>query len=184
MDIMVDLETMSPRSNAAIASIGAVAFDIGVIDSPQTIPEERRFYTVVDLGSQKGFNFDGSSIYWWLQQPKEARDALIPPNEPTEKISIRDALEAFTRWFRKMEGKCAYSYGSTFDLVIMQNAYTALRLRNPIHYREQLCARTIIGLSRVQKPQLGGIVPHRSLDDALIQVIWLQNAVHSLHTGR
>ena len=76
IQVMLDLETMSVRSNAAIASIGAVKFDTetGIVD---------KFYRTVDLRTSKavGLHVDPETVGWWNNQSKEARQALLKDNE-------------------------------------------------------------------------------------------------------
>jgi len=71
-DVMLDLETMGKKSNAAIVSIGAVEFDI------ETGKTGREFYKVVDLQSclDLGLKVEASTIYWWLMQSEAARKRI------------------------------------------------------------------------------------------------------------
>ena len=59
IQVMLDLETMSVRSNAAIASIGAVKFEVGsgIVD---------QFYRTVDLRTCKavGLHVDPETVVW------------------------------------------------------------------------------------------------------------------------
>ena len=84
---MIDLETYSTRSNASIASIGAVKFEgAEIIDT---------FYCTIDPATCKaaGLHFDKETLHWWTQQSKEARDALLKDN-----ISLTAALNSFSEW--------------------------------------------------------------------------------------
>ena len=66
--VTIDLETMGNLSTSAIMAIGAVTFDTGTT-------ETNEFYVVVDLESclRRGLIVTASTVYWWLQQDKEAQ---------------------------------------------------------------------------------------------------------------
>lgn len=160
-DVMVDLETLSSRSNAAIVAIGAVRFDLerGELGGEflyNVEPDER-------------FHIDGNTVMWWLSQSREAQDALLI--EPRGRIEY--ALDLFSRWFPK--GAAVWGNGATFDNVILRHAYTVCGLRAPWHYRDDRCFRTVKALlPRVMWPEHG--VAHKAVDDARAQAIYLMAA--------
>jgi len=179
MDIMLDMETMSSQPNAAIASIGAVAFNPDVITPYSEMDPSWRISLHLDLRQQEGRHFDGDTIYWWLKQSNEARGALQPPRgiAPTHPLV---ALQEFTRWYGVVNGGRCWSFGATFDNVLLVDLYRWCHLACPVHYRDQACARTVIQLADVGRPQIPGLVAHGALDDAIIQTIWLQQALAKL----
>ena len=77
LEVMLDLETMSTSSSAAIVSIGAVKFDphgkIGDFGDPANA-EYKPFYCTVELTSciDAGLHVSGSTIEWWLKQENDA----------------------------------------------------------------------------------------------------------------
>jgi len=76
VNIMVDLETMSTRSHAAICSIGAVKFEgKEILDT---------FYCTVDIKSCKdaGMHISKDTVKWWSEQNKEALRELTRNNIP------------------------------------------------------------------------------------------------------
>lgn len=179
MDVMIDMETMSNRNNAAIASIGAVAFNPDVITSIEQLDPRHVFNVHVDLTQQEGRHFDGDTIYWWLQQSQEARTALRPRfNMPPD--SPRVAVQKFTDWYKTVNGGRTWSFGATFDLVLLTDLYRWCHLKNPIHYRDQACARTIIHIASLPRPEVAGMVSHGALDDAVIQALWLQQSMQKI----
>ena len=192
LNIMLDLETSASRNDAGILSIGAVAFPNNSVCTVSDFRlEQSFFYRIIDLESQRdGFSIDASTFYWWLRQSQKAREEIGQKG-----MIIRKALYEFTEWYRSLAPASnpeqlvkepvsipTYSYGSTFDNVILQHAYDVLKLRNPIHYRNQLCMRTIVQVSQVLCPQLEGLVGHNALDDAIRQAIWLQLCFQKLRT--
>lgn len=175
--IMVDLETMSTAANAAIVSIGACAND-GRPD----------FEVRVDLAScmKAGLVVDASTIGWWLQQGDEARAALR--DDPK---SIETALLRFDDWLHGDMDAPAYSskpvecelwgFPAQFDVTILEQAYKALGLATPWHYRAPRCLRTAAALfpkaERVlpNKERGHGGAAHTALADAKAQMEWLGN---------
>lgn len=188
MFAMLDLETTGSSYNSGIISIGAVVFDPGKVDTVESIPEIRKFSAVVDLNSQHHLDFEisPSTFYWWLQQPQKAREDIIPTSDKP-KTSLRRALIEFTSWYNSFKplttGIPTFAYGATFDHTIFQHAFNVMKLRNPIHYRDQLCMRTLVNLVKVSCPQIEGLVNHRALDDAIRQTIWLQMILEKLAGG-
>ena len=89
--VVLDLETLSTRSNAAIVSIGAVAIDnLEIVDT---------FYINVDAKTCKeaGLHIDPLTVEWWSQQDMVARQALtvdpVPLDEAIDTINdIREEL--------------------------------------------------------------------------------------------
>lgn len=195
--IMIDLETLSSRPNASILSIGAVVFDENVIDSPESITADRRFYRIVDLEATPSylhFDIDPAVVYWWLQQNTSAQKHIVPPAiefdangqplpRPSPYTTLRAALLEFRDWYTYNLGGRTYAYGATFDHVILNNAFHALKIKNPIAYKHQLCMRTVISLAQIPCPDLEGLTSHVAIDDCVRQVIWFQNAKRFLLDG-
>lgn len=117
-DVMIDLETMGTRPNAAIVSIGAIKFDRDGTHGG--------FYRVVDLQSSidAGLSVDGATVMWWLQQSEEARKALYDPDQPT--TDLFTALTELIEWigdFDLIGG--IWGNGAAFDNVILKSAWHA-----------------------------------------------------------
>jgi len=183
MDIMIDIETMGARPNAAVASLGAVAFNSQTINTPDTIPESQRFYARLDLAQQNHRHYDGETIYWWLEQEEAARKALIVNNHA---LGLKTVLEEFVAWVKTHHNiykDCVWCYGATFDHVILRTLFRDLGVIYPFIYRRELCMRTVVRLvPDVQCPQLPDLVGHNAVDDALRQAIWLQHCLKELQT--
>ena len=157
IQVMLDLETMSTRSNAAIASIGAVKFSLedGVLDT---------FYRTIDLRTCKahGLHFDAETIEWWKQQSPEAQKALQVDN-----VSLTQALDDFTEWFGR-SSLPTWGNGAGFDNVIMENAYRAINGKRPWRPWEDRCFRTMKNIINVPIDKREGTY-HNALDDAMHQ---------------
>lgn len=159
--IMLDLETMSTASNAAITQIGACAND-----------GRPPFKATVTLRSsmKAGLHVDASTIMWWMQQSDEARASLCDAAQPLD-----EALLSFASWL-EYQGKpieCElWAFPAQFDVTILGEAYRAEDMTIPWHYRAPRCLRTAVALSGVEKPAESG-VKHDALADAQWQMGWL-----------
>jgi len=155
LNVMVDLETLGNGSNSVIVAIGAVVFSQNELHDT--------FYKVVDPEScvQQGLKIDASTVMWWLKQSQNARDAICQPG-----LGLMTALSELTTWYPK--GAYLWGNGATFDNVILDNAYKAIKTAPPWKYSAHRCYRTIKNLFPVDQPVFEGI-PHNALYDAVHQ---------------
>jgi 3' exoribonuclease, RNase T-like len=158
--VMVDLETMSTRPDAAIISIGAVKFWLNV--SQEAFSADQLFHVVVDLESSQdaGLHIDANTVKWWLEQNKEAQQILL------RGMNLDLALRAFNQWFPK--DAYIFGNGATFDNVILRNAYDHTKLPYPNTYKYDVCYRTLRMMSDVEMPKFEG-TKHNALHDAMAQ---------------
>lgn len=158
IEIMVDLETMSTKSNAAIISIGAVKFDTRI---------KSEFYEVVALQSSinVGLSVEARTILWWMEQDDESR------NEFHKGVHLSHALYKFSAWVGNGD-KNIWGNGASFDNVILRNAYDACGLTTPWKFYEDRCYRTIKNLfPEITCDRIG--THHNALDDARTQALHL-----------
>lgn len=163
-EIMVDIETMSTASNAAIISIGAVVM----------MGEELKkdsFYREISLESsmETGGHVSASTIKWWMEQEEDARRIIYAP-KPAFHINL--ALGDLATWikaqlFGLVEEKKPriWANGANFDPVILRNAYARSNIRCPWSYFSELCYRTIKNTNRdIEADPFVG-TKHNALDD-------------------
>ena len=117
-DVMIDLETMGTRPNAAIVSIGAIKFDRDGTHGG--------FYRTVDLQSSidAGLSVDGATIMWWLQQSEKARRDLYETDVGA--VDLFNALTDLIEWigdFDLIGG--IWGNGAAFDNAILKSAWHA-----------------------------------------------------------
>lgn len=157
-NVMVDLETMSTRHDAAIVSIGAVIFN-------EEGPLTPLFYNVVDMASAQraGLHVDAETVSWWLTQSDGARSALMK-----QRLPLSVALSNFRDWLPK--SSYVWGNGASFDNVVLSNAYTALGAPRPWHYWNDMCYRTIKNLHPGVTTDGRTGTKHNALDDAITQV--------------
>ena len=163
--VVLDLETLSTRSNAAIVSIGAVAIeDLKIVDE---------FYINVDPKTCKeaGLHIDPLTVEWWAQQDMEARQALT-----VDPVPLDEALDKFVTFFTGGDqpafgGGKIWGMGANFDVVIMENAMTLsgwnanrdARDKFPWKFWDIFCLRTLMNVLDKRLPKSNN---HNALDDA------------------
>ena len=162
-DIMVDLETLGNGPNAAILSIGAVAFDLETM-SENTF--ERRISLESSMSHGKA---DASTIRFWMLQDKWAREALFAEKGT---VSLDEALREFSAWAATVSSinkRRIWGNGASFDNVILRAAYGATEIPAPWMYWNDRCFRTLRSLYPNFDLAFEG-VKHSALDDAKHQV--------------
>lgn len=164
-DVMIDLETMSSRPNAAIAAIGAVAFDMKNLSLGET------FYTTIDLESceKVGLDFSASTISWWMKQSEQARRDVLGGHQS----DLSMALANFSSWLCECcvppKSLKVWGNGANFDPVIMESAYAACDEPVPWMFWGVRCFRTLKGLYPHIEPDDRQGTHHNALDDAIHQ---------------
>lgn len=181
--IMLDLETMGIRPDAAIIAIGAVVFDHEGTG--------RTFYIPVQLQSSmdNGGTVDASTIIWWMKQPDAARQLF----SDGAAVGLNVALLLFKAWLLDATGSSAsakeaevWGNGADFDNVILASAYRNCGIEQPWGTFKNRCYRTfrqMVGGPGKDLPRPGGTA-HHAMQDALYQarnVVHLANACSSGH---
>lgn len=172
-DVMVDLETMSSRRDAAILTIGAVFFD-PYHDWPVGPMELPTFSAAASLKSSVavGLHVDPDTVMWWMQRSDEARAQITGPVlNPLSQI-----LHEFSTWIthhkdKRQETVNVWGNGSDFDNVVLRSAYDAVQQRPPWGHRGNRCYRTMRALypDVPGYPQNDEDKKHLALDDAILQ---------------
>lgn len=158
--VMIDLETMGTRSDAAIVQIGAVEFDplINLVGPPgaqaTTLPFGG-FEQSVSLQSSiiAGGTVDQSTIDWWRRAPATARLSIQTDTRP-----LVDVLHAFLRWFPPGEYTRVWAHGAAFDLPILENALRAFNLTPPWSYKYVRDTRTLFDFATASGWQFGSYI--------------------------
>lgn len=154
--VMVDIETVSTKQNAAIVAIGAVEF---------TIPDgiTRQFSVNIDVNSSHayGLDIDRSTLEWWFKQPIETQKAW-----QTNKKSLPDALNMFIEWLGDCEKTMMVSEGNVFDFGILYSSFDAVGLEKPWKYWNEMDTRTV-GIMMNMRMSTGN--DHIALKDAINQ---------------
>jgi hypothetical protein len=158
--VMLDLETLSLRSDACIIQIAAVAFDI------ETGELGPRFNAYVNESCLEGATIghvDVSTVGFWMrQQFSQTLGEAITDED--ERRDLYEALCEFNQWFADLaadtceddaapvvetyEEISLWSHGAGFDIPILAAAYArALIGEVPWHYRAPRDTRTLYALA-------------------------------------
>ena len=127
---------------------------------------------------------DPQTVQWW-NAPEQAAASTAFDNP----VDLREALERFSHWLETVAGRGFYSpanqhvtnirlwsHGPAFDPPILAEAYHAVGLPVPWHYRAPRDTRTLFDVAGIedhsawlrQHPGPMG-VSHHALDDAICQ---------------
>jgi len=175
--VMLDIETMSRRPNAAIVSIGAVPFNsAGQIAAPVSL-----FYHTIHLKSceQAGLHIGAETVDWWMHQDTKARLEL---HMNCQEIGL--VLDRFTLFLEDIKKKesCEpfiWGRGPGFDNVILREAYRTMGKPCPWNFRKDRCMRTLELIYAAQGHSVSDVhrelenmedrVEHHALHDAMFQ---------------
>lgn len=175
--IMIDLETMSVRRDAAIMAIGAIAFDL------ETGRKGEEFYCKVDLVTcqQADMHFDADTIYWWLQQNERVREEMVRDKKPI----YFSLLNLCAMVKRCQDGVQVWSNGLSFDIAILRNAFDVHRIPVPWHHTKERDVRTLVSLLPEVKADMAfrGL-KHHPLADCRHQIEYCAEIYHQLKRNR
>lgn len=177
--VMLDLETISTKKNAAIISIGAVLFDpnTGIVGAPEGGMGDC-FYEVIDPASRGIGHIDASTVMWWMGQSDEAREDFHSKSVVRRELS--GALQAFHEWLiragltdsNKRDWRL-WANDPDFDVAIFTSAFERLDIPFPLSYGASRSMRTMCELAREFNLYLGNpeenTLKHNALADAVYQ---------------
>lgn len=158
---MIDLETFDHKPTAAIVSIGAVQFDM------QSGEIGKKFYINIDLQSciDAGLTLSASTIMWWMSQDKGAQQSLF--DAP---VSLSVALNSLEDWFVGL-GDCeVWANSPSFDLNILDNAFSKFNMPTPWRFYNERDCRTLVALNPSIKKSITNDLAHDALSDCIYQV--------------
>ena len=168
--LMLDLETLGTTPGCVVLSIGAVEFDLDGIKS--------EFHAHIDVDSSTAFGLkvDARTVMWWLDQSKEAQNALLQ----ADPFPIHDVLDALSDTFDWKDLK-VWANGASFDFPILEAVYKAAHRTVPWKYYNQMDFRTMKNLVPNGSYELLRVRPgtaHDALDDARSQASTLINIIN------
>ena len=167
MDIMIDIETVGTGPDACILTIAAQTFDPNALGY---LPQD--YYARVDIDSQPNREVDDATVEWWATQPQEAQDEAFGEEG---RISLKQALEELSKLC--FHCNLTWANGTTFDMVILENAYKQEQLPLPWRFWNVRNARTVYSLyPDLPKPKAS----HHALEDCKRQIDLLQQTLQHL----
>ena len=201
-NIMIDLETLSTRTNASVISIAAVEFGLNGDTGRKMIlkikPSEWGKYDR---------HIDGNTIAWWMGQDADAVKNLFAKDG--EDFTLLDALShlfdfvkecdmpipitqeqemtaSFMSSFRYSDVKDkkikVWGNGSTMDITILQSAYEYFNMPIPWQYWAVNDVRTIVDLNpEIKKNCTFEGVKHNPIDDCKHQIKYLTETIKTFN---
>jgi len=200
-DLMVDLETLdTDRQTSTIIAISAILFSRWSKDSVDSLKKggNRIFYRKIDKGSNKlwGRTESSQTIEWWEGREEEVKKAVLRPTGG--EVGLVTALADFYKFFliasERTAIKRAWSKGSDFDLIILENLFKEMErkekearffrkgeeepyrtepLKCPIIFRDY---RGVRGYEDMFPPQNLKLADHHPTNDAIKQILDVQRA--------
>lgn len=176
--LVLDLETLSLKTDARVLSIGAVGLD----GQFQIVSH---FYAPLKIEwlLNPEYSVDANTFNWWMQQSSEARAALDIENG----LTPSDAVDRFN-WWIKANGDPStmnvWGNGPEFDVVILKHLFQRNHTDWPFIYNRVQSIRTIrllddvLGLDAIWEKAR---VEHHALYDAEAEALFLQDVMKRLY---
>ena len=172
--IMIDLETLGLKQDAAIISIGACKFNILTGKIISVFHGNIKWESALKYG-----NAEPSTVTWWQQQTGTAKDALTTPaQEDSEQI-----MEKFVSWMES--DPIVWGNGACFDIAKLEHWFEKIDIRHPWFYRDTRDVRTIDQLGReiinfgISDREFTG-TKHHPVDDAVNTAKYVSQVYQSL----
>ncbi len=176
LDAMLDLETLGTEPGCIVLTIGVVFFSHqGVHDT---------FEVTIDPqdSERHGLIPQASTVMWWLDQSKEAQNALTANKGVSLKAALH-ALEECTDW--KLVGR-VWCNGASFDFPILKAIHKAAGVSLPWPYYAEMDFRTFKNLFNKNdflKHKSNPLIPHSAVADAVAQAETVINLLQSVEQG-
>lgn len=179
-DLMIDLETLSTRNDAAILSIGACLFDI---ETGEIGPTFHRHIELDDSPLRGHISAD--TFKWWLKQDDAARQAIA---NPSDAFRLGSAISDFYEFIETNTNSNIWSNGANFDIVIIRSALDRYGYSTPWKYYRERDTRTLVdiaeritGINSKKAFPFDGI-KHDALYDAIHQAKYISRAFNLIKT--
>ena len=164
---MIDIETLDVTPTSTILTIGAQGFD-PFSDKLSDVT----FYERITIESQTARSINDDTVAWWGSQSEEAQEEAFGEEG---RVDLTDSLTRLSKiaW----EHKRIWANGTTFDMVILENAMAMYGVNVPWKYWQVMDARTVYKMV----PAVGKLGNnHNALADCVNQIDMLQKAISIL----
>jgi exodeoxyribonuclease VIII len=169
INVVLDLETLSTRENAAIIQIGCCIPEFDRVNVPAGILPEFEVtiayedcLDVVELGV---FHQEASTMSWWQKQNPQVRKYVFSGQN-----SYYEALDQLEFWFSSLRSNGAdiavYGNGSDFDNRLLAYALQALNYKPTWNFKNNRDLRTMRHLFPCKIADDQSEIKHTALGDA------------------
>lgn len=178
-NIMIDIETLSTSTEAAVLSIGAVRFKVAT----GKIVDE--FYEKITLESAMHYGkVDPDTLRFWLKQEDSVRLELTS-TEKQGALHLPKCLDELSNWFPN--GNCnVWANSPSFDLVILETMMKRSKKICPWNFWEHRCFRTIKHIGEAMGIQYNSShdEAHNALEDAKVQANYAMSVLSFLDQNK
>jgi len=163
---MLDLETLSTRPDATIATFGACKFD----PYKQTDIEKGIYFRInVDEQIALGRHIDEGTIEWWGRQAEDVREEALGDGD---RISLEQFTQELNRFIVGTDN--IWAQGPVFDIVILENLYRQLDKPCPWQFWQIRDSRTLLSThGDPREKNKAGL--HNALEDSVSQAQAVQH---------
>lgn len=175
--LMLDSETLDTTPTAAVLSVAAVSFtltpDVTIHNTRCWFPSLRE--QLVSLRR----TVSADTQEWWAKQTKDAKDEVVATTDDT----CARVMHMLADFAAEEEPDYVWAQGASFDFPILQGlARQVVPHLTLWPFWIERDSRTILGLpeggvDRVEIAMKNDLVAHRAIDDCLIQVHALAEAL-------
>lgn len=165
--LMLDIETLSTQPEAAVISIGYVAFnqEDGIVDSGGHAIKSQDWHG----------HIDPNTVRWWMQQSEAAKQYSFSGT-----TGALDAAAAFAQFFAKHKPVEIWARDPEFDCVVVRQWWERVQKKMfigncPLNYKLSRSCRTMdaeaerVGLNVNLITPFHHYVAHNPIDDASSQ---------------
>lgn len=165
---MLDIETLSQHSDAAVFEVGIIEFD-----RDSNIQDyQRRCWTIEPTTG----HIEPATIAWWMRQER------IPDLQGSNELDAARNIHAFLSEITSYPDVRLWAKGPSFDCVILTNFLRRHGFEMPISFRDWRDVRTLMEVA--DWPELpsvpAGFVAHNTLDDCAEQIVAVRTCWSSL----
>lgn len=181
--LVVDLETLSTDKVQPVI----LEYGISKIDFYwNSFSVEHSFHNHLEL--QQQFNnfrlVDKSTIDWWAKKGRSLESFIDDPRHK-EGISITDMLDEISKLYAYVNAQAIWSFGSNFDIEILENAYKRNNRKQPWHYRDVRCERTLEALFPLWTTEIQvSEITHSALQDSYDQAQRIAHIIQKLRDAK
>ncbi len=156
---MIDLETLDTEPTSTILTIGAQGFSLA-----NGVMTDVTFYKRLNIDSQADRTINDDTVNWWGKQSEAAQEEALGDGD--DRVDIETALKELSKvcWKHKE----IWANGTTFDIVILENAFKQYGVPIPWKFWQVNDARTVYKLVPQVGRQSGNT--HNALEDCVNQI--------------
>jgi len=174
--LMIDMETYGVSSNAVFRSIAGVLFNLEG-------KNKELFNYGIDLEDSlmHGLVIDQETINFWRNESeKNRKNLMLLPKNPLNEIlwSIKNLIRQEVKDYSLIY---MWSHGSSFDIVLLENAYKAMGEKAWWKYSKVRDTRTLFDVANYKYKAKGG---HDALEDTKNQVVAVCEAYQLIKEGK